>query len=197
MKEKNLEIELLLDQRKALILDIKEFNSNMFKVIVVIIPLIAAWITSYFSIVNEVYAPIIRYIILEIIFLLSLVICACLFGANINRDYIAAIDAYLFDTYHISVLFTNGELSAKHTTGIFGAFALTTSLIGCSAACGILFFAIYVIKQDWAFYHEHWYLFLLFITQIILYGIILIINMRRKITQNSPVKQDCLNYLNR
>lgn len=197
MEKDKFEIELLLEQRKTLTSDIKELNSNMFKVIVAIIPIIATLVASYFTVISEGHASIIRYIVLEIVFVLSMVINACLFAANVNRDYITAIDKYLFDTHDVTVLVYSGELSRKHTTGIKGVFPLITGLIGCNAACVIILMFIYVIKQDINFYTSHIYLLVLFLIQTVAYIVIICVNLKRKITKKSIITEDCLNYMKR
>lgn len=77
--------------------NIREQNSHIFMIIVAIIPALATLAVSYSDIVVGIAAVVIRYIILEILLLLSMVICACLFAENNDRDYISAIDIYLFE----------------------------------------------------------------------------------------------------
>ena len=195
--EENLEIRLLLDQRKELISDIKELNGNMFKIVAAAITLSIAVFVTYFPQVNMADAHIVRYAVLEIILILSMVICACLFVANIDRDYISAIDTYLFDKYNISVLFYCGELSKKHTTGITGIFPITTLLIGISAIVLIVFFIIYIYIQDKSFYQSHKWLIYVLGAQIIAYIPIICANFVRKVTKSSKVTTECLEYIKR
>lgn len=197
MEKDKFEIELLLEQRRMLISDTKELNSNMFKVIIAIIPIIATLVASYFTSINDVHAYIIRCIVLEMVFILSMIIGAFLFAANVNRDYIAAIDEYLLNTYDMTVLFYGGELSREHTTGMKGVFPLTTGLIGLNAACAIILMFIYVIKFDIAFYISHIYLLVLFAIQALAYLVIICINFRRKITKSSIITSECLKYMER
>lgn len=196
-KKTKLEIQLLLDQRESLISDIKELNNNMFKVIIVIIPLIATIAISYLSLADKTYANIIRYIALEIILILSMVVVACLFAANVNRDYIAAIDKYIFDIYDIPVLFYGGELSMEHTTGLKGAFPLITGLIGSTATYLILLFLVYIFIHDINFYISHVYLPIMTSVQIIAYIYIICNNFKRKISKKSNITNECYNYIKR
>lgn len=197
MEKDKFEIDLLLEQRKMLISDTKELNSNMFKIIIAIIPIIATLVASYFTVINDVRAYIIRFIVLEMVFILSMIIGAFLFAANINRDYIAAIDEYLLDTYDVTVLFYGGELSREHTTGMKGVFPLTTGLIGLNATCAIMLMFIYVIKFDISFYASHIYLLVLFAVQALAYLVIICINFNRKITKRSIITEECINYMER
>lgn len=126
-----------------------------------------------------------------------MVICACLFAANINRDYISAIDIYLFDKFDISVLFYSGELSKKHTTGMDGIFPCTTGLIGCSAVSLIAIFLIYILIHDKSFYLSNWWLLIISAIQISAYILIIYANFRRKVTEKSDITEECLKYINR
>ena len=195
--EENLEIKLLLDQRKELVSDIKELNGNMFKIVAAVITLAIAVFVTYFPQVNMADAPIVRYAVLEIILILSMVICACLFAANIDRDYISAIDTYIFDKYNISALFYCGELSKKHTTGIIGIFPGTTLLIGFSAFVSIILFFIHIHIQDESFYQSHEYLVGFFCVQVFLYALIIGANFIRKVTESSNITTECLEHIKR
>lgn len=197
MGKKEKELELLLEQRKTLISDIKELNSNMFKVIIAIIPLIITVFISYYNEINDTSATIIRFGVLEIILILSMVICACLFAANNNRDYISAIDKYVFEKYDISVLFHSGELSKEHTTGTKGIFPRTTTLIGVSSFIIIFLFLVYIIFQDICFYLKHFYLLIILVIQIYLYLKIIYDNHKRKSTKKSTITEECLEYIKR
>ena len=197
MKDKKLEIDLLLEQRNTLISDIKDFNNNIIKIVIALIPILATLVASYFSIINAESAFLIRYIVLEVIFILSMVISSCLFGANIKRDYIAAIDTYMFETFGVSVLICNGELSRTHTTGIKGVFPLMTLLMGFNAICAIVLLVFHIVKQDIEFYIDHAYLLVLFFVQMIVYFIIISINLKRKIYQKSIITEECLKYMKR
>lgn len=197
MVDKNLEIDLLLDQRNTLISDIKDFNNNIIKIVIALIPILATLVASYFSTISSDSGFLIRYVVLEVIFILSMVISLCLFGANIKRDYIAAIDTYMFDTYGISVLICNGELSRKHTTGMKGVFPLMTLLMGFNAFCAIILLMIHVVKQDVIFYKDHVYLLVLFFIQMVVYLIIICINLKRKIYGKSIITEECLSYMKR
>lgn len=198
MTERNLEIDLLLEQRNTLIADIKEFNSHIIKIVIALVPILATLGASYFPAVSKTDAFLIRYIILEIIFILSMVISACLIGANVKRDYIAAIDSYMFEMYGISVLICNGELSRKHTTGVKGAFPLVTLLIGLNVVSILVLLMFNVVKQDWVFYKEHVPLvLLLFIVSVVFYGWIGIINVKRKFSEKSVITEECLDYMKR
>lgn len=197
MKDKDLEINLLIEQRNMLISDIKDFNDNVMKIVIAIIPILATLVASHFSVISNNSAYLIRYIVLEAIFILSMVISVCLFGANTKRDYIAAIDKYMFEIYGISILICNGELSRKHTTGIKGVFPLMTLLMGFNAICTIVSLMAYIVKQDMVFYKKHIYLLILFFIQIVVYIIVICINLKRKISQESIITEECMNYMKR
>lgn len=190
-------LEILREQRNILVEGNKELNGNMFKVIVAIIPLIAAMMASYVKIIDVAYGPVIRFGIFEIILILSMVISACLFAENINRDYIAAIDEYALKEFGISEFVFEGELSLKHLTGIIGVFPLMTFLIGFSTAFLVILFLFYIVYTDYSFYTEHIYLPIIVAVQLIFYLIIICLNIRRKMKKASSIFEDCLNHLNR
>lgn len=197
MADRNLEMDLLLEQRNTLISDIKELNSDIIKIIIALIPVIVTLILSFFSQKVSVNDTIVRYIVLEVVLILSMVIVACLLCANIKRDYIAAIDTYIFEKYGVSILICNGELSRKHTTGIKGAFPLMTLLIGVSSASVMLFLMYNIVKNDIDFYKNHRAIVFVSSVQVLLYIIVIIINVKRKIFQKSIITEDCLNHMNR
>lgn len=191
------ELSIIREQRNILLDSIKELNSNMFKVIIAILPLIGVVLGSYIDVINEPYGPTIRFAILELILVLSMVICACLFAANINRDYISAIDSYTYDKYGISVFLYEGKPSMMHLTGMKGTFPLMTLLIGGSVATNIIILSSYIIISDMSFYQDKIYLLVLFLIQVIVFALIIATNFKRKISQKSKIIDDCLKYLYR
>lgn len=195
------EVNILLEQRKVLVDNIKEINSNMFKVVVAIIPGMVSMIISYSDfIVPENVGPLVRFFIIEFILILSMVISAFLFDANIHRDYVVAIDKYLCEEYSITALIYEGELSRNHVTGVNGIFPLMTTLIGCSAGAIIIVLILAAIINDISYYTSSiWHIFLLgfIILQILFYGIIIAKNHVRKVKQKSKISDECLDYLNR
>lgn len=195
------ETDLLLNQRQVLVDNIKEINSNMFKVVVAIIPGLISMMISYADfIVPEKYGPFVRFFIIEFILILSMVISAFLFDANIHRDYVVAIDKYLYEKYSVTCLIYEGELSREHVTGVSGIFPLMTSLIGCSVGTIIIVLIVAAIINDLNYYMDSkWHLLLLafIILQILGYTIILLKNQIRKIKQKSEITDDCLRYLKR
>lgn len=198
-REKERNIELLLEQRKLLITSINEQNNHVFMLVIAIIPALATLLVSYSDIITGIATTIIRYIVLEVLLLLSMVICACLFAANNDRDYITAIDIYLFEKYGVSALFYQGELGNKHITGTKGVFVRMTTLIGVNAVCfmGICF--VYALMHDISFYCSNIWLLIIMVVQIIAYIRIVLANIKRKHQEDClhEVTQECLTYLRR
>ena len=162
----NQEVELLLDQRKELINSIDKMYSNMFKVIIAVIPLIGTIAVADSSVATgegSFFSPFVKFVMLELLLLFSMAISVFLFNTNVNRDYIIAIDTYLSKKYGITALLHNGELSRKHTTGISGVFPQTTILLGFGAIIFAAILALRVVMTDCSFYKNNLYLLLFFI----------------------------------
>ncbi len=192
-----LRIDLLLDQRKLLISEIKQLYNNISKIVVALIPILATLVASYMDIIDSQRSLIIRFVILDSMIILSMILSMCLFCANIKRDYISAIDIHLFNMYGITELFCNGQLSRKHTTGVKGIFPIMAIVTGFSIACAILLLMSYTIKHDFDFYKNHIYLLIILILQLLGFTIVIIMNLKRKVSQTSTITSDCLAYINR
>ena len=197
MEQKKYELELLMEQRREIVSDMGKLTENAAKLLITFLPLVATLIVSYFSVVSKAYAPILRFAVIEAIIILIMIVSACLYAANVDRDYIAAIDEYIFEHYDISVLFFSGILSRKHTTGINGVFPMMTTLIGASAACVLLMVAVWFFRYDSAFYKNNIHLVVFLTAQMAAFGRIILKNDKRKRTAQSEVMNDCLDYLNR
>lgn len=196
------EVELLLKQRKVLVENIKEINSNMFKIIVAVIPVLITLLLSYSEkVVPSKSAPLIRFFIIQFIIILAMTISAFLFNGNINRDYIVAVDKYLYDNYKISVLFYESDLSREDITGTKGVFPLLTMLIGISSGIVVSAFVIYSIYNDASvFYFKNIWgilLFVFMIFEILSYASLIYLNHKRKVNKKSSITDACLAHLNR
>ena len=197
METRQFELNLLLEQRREAVNSKRELTERAGKLLIAIIPFGATTLLSYFSIALEAYAPIIRFVMLEAIIILTMMISACLFAANIDRDYVSAVDRYIYENYNISVLFYSGELSKKHTTGFRGAFSTITTLIGANVAVLIVIMAVQFFKYDEIFYRNNRFLELFIILQLLGFVAVVILNTKRKIDKYSDVAKDCYEYLNR
>lgn len=196
------EIDLLLKQREVLVENIKEINGNMFKVIVATIPVLITLLLSYSEkVIPSSSAPLIRFFIIQFIIILAMTISAFLFNGNVNRDYIVAVDKYLYDNYRISALFYESDLSREDITGTKGVFPLITMLIGVSASFVVSAFVIYSIYIDASvFYFKNIggiFLFAFMIFEIISYAYLIYLNHKRKVNKNSSITDACVKYLNR
>lgn len=193
----DLKLNLLLEQRKLLISEIKELYSNISKTVIALIPIIATLVVSYTNVISSKNSLVIRFVILDSMIILSMIISMCLFCANIKRDYIAAIDIHLFNVYGIRELFCNGELSKKHITGVNGVFPIMAITSGISIASSIVLLMCYVISQDLIFYINHKFILVVFAIQIFGYIVVILMNFYRKIFKKSTITNDCLKYFTR
>lgn len=202
-RRKDFIIDLLLQQRKELEQDIKDMYSNMFKIILAILAFVGtAFAANKWFFDGESSSlwnsPIFDFIIIEFIVVTALSITAFLINTNVNYDYIIAIDKFLEKKYGIKVLFHNGSLSRKHTTGVKGAFPLATIVLGASIILLVVAIVVYFICIDWDFYIKHLYLLLILGFQGIGLGAVLFINCVRKSNRKeSPITTDVLDYFNR
>lgn len=196
------EIDLLLKQRAVLVENIKEINGNMFKVIVATIPVLITLLLSYSEkVIPSSSAPLIRFFIIQFIIILAMTISAFLFNGNVNRDYIVAVDKYLYDNYKISALFYESDLSREDITGTKGVFPLITMLIGVSASIVVSAFVIYSIYTDASvFYFKNIggiFLFVFMVFEITSYAYIIFLNHKRKVNKTSSITNACVEHLNR
>lgn len=196
------EIELLLKQREVLVENIKEINSNMFKVIVATIPVLITLLLSYSEkVIPSSSAPLIRFFIIQFIIILAMTISAFLFNGNVNRDYIVAVDKYLYDNYKISALFYESDLSREDITGTKGVFPLITLLIGVSSSVVVGAFVIYSIYIDASVLYFKSIggilLFAFMAIEIIAYAYLIYLNHKRKVNKTSSITDACVEHLNR
>ena len=197
MDKEQFELNLLTSQREEIVKDMKELTERAVKLLITFVPLGATLLFSYLTVAYEAYAPALRFAIVEMIILLSMVITGCLFAANVDRDYIAAIDEYIFEHNDVSDLFFAGELSKKHTTGIRGAFPLMMIVCGFSVACAVGVLSIEFFKFDRIFYQQNPHLVAIMVDQLIAFAAVLLVNAKRKVSLKSEVTNECLTYLNR
>lgn len=196
-------VELLLQQRKDLEQNMSDMYQNMFKIIVAVIALIGTmfaankWLSDDPAI-SFWNTPLFRFIIVEFVVITGITITAFLINTNINRDYIIAIDEFLKEKYGIKVLFNNGGLSRKHTTGFKETFPLTTFILGTSILLLLLVAFIHFMCNDWNYYKKHFYLLIILAFQGLGISAVLIKNFVRKTKRGeSSLTKDVLNYLNR
>ncbi|MBQ7278427.1 MAG: hypothetical protein IJR17_04415 [Clostridia bacterium] len=196
-------VELLLQQRRNLEQNMSDKYQNMFKMIVAVIALIGTmfaadkWLSDD-STISFWNTPLFRFIIIQFIVITGITITAFLINTNINRDYIIAIDEFLKDNYGIKVLFNNGELSRKHTTGFREAFPLATFILGTSILLLMLVTFIHFMCNDWNYYKKHFYLLVILAFQGLGMSVVLIKNFVRKTKRGkSSLTNDVLNYFSR
>lgn len=200
LEQNEREIDLLLKQRDKLIENLKDTYGNMFKIIVAIIPVLISLLLTYTDIVSKEHVPYVRFFLIEFIMIFSMTIVAFLFNGNIKRDYISAVDLYLYDKYKITYLFYEGDLSKEDITGIKGTFPLTTTLIGISAGTAVLFFVAFSIYSDRHFYTDSLLgqaMAIFILLQTLSFLAIALMNWVRKVTKKSSVTESCYHYLNR
>lgn len=198
LDNKNLELNLLLDQRNILVESNRVNNNNMMKIIVALLPeIILIVLTFIFNVSN---GPLIRLSAFELMLILSLSVFAFLVNMNVFRDYISAIDKYLYEKYDISSLIFEGELSKKHLTGIKGLFPELTTLIALSVVtCGVILFS-FIIKTDLSYYisNKIYFVFLSLIgIQVLIFIILGLKNIKRKAGKDDSILNDCYEYISR
>ena len=194
MKDKNLEIKLLLEQRNMLIKSIENKNSLFHKIILAILTSIVTIAVSKELKFGSLNSSLFILFFVQILMLLAIFTAILLCGTNNERYYICAIDNYLFDNYGITCLFYQGNVSTKNTIGIRSKFHIFNTL----AAVAVFFaFVWFIVEYDIfkAILKYKWYFVLLIFELLIILGIIVcsIINKLR----GSIEYKTCFESLNR
>lgn len=195
MNLKEEKYKTLLEQRKQIIdqiqLNNKSFHTSIFSILTVYT---ASYFIGMYSEDNLSLASV--FIMSQITFALICYVMGLLFAMNNDRDLIRAIDKYIEENYEIDTLFWQGELSYRHINRK-SVFSLLTFIAAVIAIIFVIGMIIFRFDEIYLLIKQYMIIAIVFFVEALSIIILIVRNLRYKMTGKSVIMDDCYNYLYR